>query len=60
MIINFHWILPVMLVSLILLTSVGNSFIRGYRACKYCRQRELGCPAEKLFNKGESTQKSTV
>lgn len=51
MIVDFHWILPVMLVLLILLTSAGNSYVRGYRACKYCRQRELGCPAEKLFNK---------
>jgi len=36
---------------LILLTSAGNSYIRGSLACKYCQQRELGCPAEKLFNK---------
>lgn len=59
MIIDFHLILPVMLVLLILLTSAGNSFVRGNRACKYCRQRELGCPAEKLFSKNKSTRETT-
>ena len=59
MIVDFHWILPIMLVLLILLTSVGNSYVRGHRACKYCRQRELGCPAEKLFNKNKPTHEAT-
>jgi len=59
MIVDFHWILPVMLVLLILLTSTGNSYVRGVLACKYCRQRELGCPAEKLFSKDKSTQDIT-
>ena len=59
MIVDFHWILPVMLVLLILLTSAGNSYVRGYRACKHCRQRELGCPAEKLFNKEKVTTETT-
>ena len=59
MIVDFHWIQPVMLVLLILLTSAGNSYVRGYRACKYCRQRELGCPAEKLFNKAKTSPETT-
>jgi hypothetical protein len=59
MIVDFHWILPVMLVLLILLTSVGNSYIRGVLACKYCRQRELGCPAEKLFNREKPARETT-
>jgi hypothetical protein len=25
--------------------------IRGSIACKYCKQRELGCPAEQMFAK---------
>jgi hypothetical protein len=25
--------------------------VRGQLACKYCKQRELGCPAEQLFSK---------
>lgn len=35
------------------LSSAGNSFIRGSLTCKYCKQRELGCLAEKLFSKAE-------
>jgi hypothetical protein len=27
----------------------GNSFVRTRIVCKYCRQREIGCPAEKFF-----------
>jgi hypothetical protein len=59
MIIDFHWIQPVLLGLLVLLTSAGNSYVRGYRACKYCKQRELGCPAEKLFNKAKTTPETT-
>jgi hypothetical protein len=44
------WILIAILV-ILLLTTVGNSLIRGRLTCKYCKQRDLGCPAEKLFNK---------
>jgi len=29
----------------------GTAMIRGNLVCKYCKQREIGCPAEKLFNK---------
>ena len=60
MIVDFHWILLIMLVLLIALTSAGNSYVRGYRACKYCKQRELGCPAEKLFNKGKTSPGTTL
>ena len=37
---------------LIALTTFGNGFIRGKLTCRHCKQRELGCPAERLFNKG--------
>lgn len=33
------------------LSSVGNGFVRGSLTCKYCKQREMGCPAEQLFTK---------
>jgi hypothetical protein len=59
MIIDFHWILPVMLALLILLSSAGNSYVRGTLACKYCRQRELGCPADKLFSRDKTSHKTT-
>jgi hypothetical protein len=51
LIINFKvWLLLVILL-LVVLTTFGNGFIRGSLTCKYCKQRELGCPADKLFNK---------
>jgi hypothetical protein len=48
---SFNWVILVLLVVLLALSSGGNAFIRGSYACKYCKQKELGCPAEKLFNK---------
>lgn len=51
MIIKFNILLLASVLLLIAFTTVGNGFIRGSLTCKYCRQRELGCPAEKLFSK---------
>jgi hypothetical protein len=50
-IIKFDFILLSALCLLVLLTTMGNGFIRGTFACKYCKQREIGCPAELFFNK---------
>jgi len=47
---DFRWILLALLAILLGLFSGGNSFIRGSLACRHCRQRELGCPAQKLFS----------
>jgi hypothetical protein len=44
-----HALIP--LVVLVLLGSVGTGFVRGQIACKYCKQRKLGCPAEQLFSR---------
>ena len=33
------------------LAFVGTGLFRGALACKHCHQRELGCPAERLFNR---------
>jgi hypothetical protein len=51
LILNFNWLLLILIVLLAILTSAGNSFVRGSLACKFCKQREIGCPAEQLFNK---------
>lgn len=51
MIIKFDFTLLFTEIILIVLTTIGNGFIRGNLTCRYCKQRELGCPAEKLFNK---------
>jgi len=29
----------------------GTGFIRGAFACKYCKQKEIGCPAQEMFSK---------
>lgn len=49
LIIDFNWPLLILVAILFALSSFGNSIIRSRLACRYCRQRELGCPAEKLF-----------
>jgi len=46
---NFTWLLVGMLALLVILSLSGNAIIRGSFVCKYCRQKELGCPAAKLF-----------
>ncbi|HEY3389507.1 MAG TPA: hypothetical protein VGK38_08060 [Prolixibacteraceae bacterium] len=48
---EFDIIVLMAMILLIILTTMGNGFIRGQLTCKYCKQRELGCLAEKLFNK---------
>jgi len=52
--ISFSWLIVLLLIILLLLTTVGNATIRRSLACKYCKQREIGCPAQKLFEKGKS------
>jgi len=54
-IINFSFILIGMIIILVILFFGGTAVIRGSFACKYCKQRELGCPAEKLFGKEKSS-----
>jgi hypothetical protein len=42
---NFTWLLFL----LVVLSLSGNAIVRGSLVCKYCRQKELGCPAARLF-----------
>jgi hypothetical protein len=51
MIIEFDILLLFAALIILASTTLGNGYIRGTLTCKYCKQRELGCPAEKLFNK---------
>jgi hypothetical protein len=51
LVIDFTLLLVAMLAILVILSFVGNAVIRGSFACKYCKQREIGCPAEKMFIK---------
>ena len=48
---SFSWPVMILMVALAGLSSAGTGLIRGQLACRYCKQRELGCPAEQLFNK---------
>jgi hypothetical protein len=48
---GFSWLVLLLLVMLVGFGSVGTGLMRGQLACRYCRQRELGCPAEQLFSK---------
>ena len=46
---RFSWPLLGLVLALLLLTTAGNAFVRGVLVCRHCRQRELGCPAQRLF-----------
>jgi hypothetical protein len=46
---DFSWPVLFLILTLVLLGSAGTGFVRGQIACKYCKQRELNCPAEQLF-----------
>jgi hypothetical protein len=51
LILKFDFILLSALLLLVILTTTGNGFIRGKLTCRYCEQRESGCPADKFFKK---------
>lgn len=48
---SFSWLVLLLIVTLAFLGSVGTGLVRGQLACKYCKQRELGCPADQLFSR---------
>lgn len=50
LVINFHWLVLAALIVMICLSFFGNAYIRGSFSCKYCRQKEIGCPAAEFFN----------
>jgi hypothetical protein len=47
---GFSWITLIALIVLAVLFLGGNAVVRGSFACKYCKQRTLGCPADRLFD----------
>jgi len=55
---DFTWLILTLMVLFAIHSFGGNALIRGSLACKYCKQKELGCPAEQLFNKGVKTASS--
>lgn len=56
-VLDFSLTVLVLMIVLLLLSSMGNAFVRGSIACKHCKQRTIGCPAQKLFEKRLKAQK---
>ena len=50
LILAFSWPLLGLTIFLFILSFFGNALLRGSLACKFCKQRELGCPAAEFFN----------
>ncbi|WAC05375.1 MAG: hypothetical protein OS112_01725 [Methanoregula sp.] len=48
---DFSWTLLVLIIILFFLGFAGNAVVRGQIACRYCRQKRIGCPAQRLFEK---------
>ncbi len=53
---RFDWLLLALMAGLVFLAFPGNGLVRGKLACCHCRQRQLGCPAEKLFQGREPSE----
>lgn len=45
----FRWTILILIIVLLVLGFPGNAFVRGKLACRYCRQRQYGCPAAQFF-----------
>lgn len=56
LVIDFSWVLLLLLITLFFIATAGNAIIRGSFACKYCKQREAGCPAERIFSKQKTQE----
>jgi hypothetical protein len=51
LVIDFVWWRAVLIGAIIVVSLAGNAAVHTKFACKYCKQREIGCPAERLFAK---------
>ena len=48
---DFSFVLLGLIILLVIIFFGGTGFLRGSFACKYCKQKEIGCPAQNIFNK---------
>ena len=55
---HFDWLILLALAAIWILTTTGNSLVRGSLACKYCRQKDLGCPAAQMFDRAHKKKES--
>ncbi len=46
---SFSWLYLGVVLAFLFFYLIGTAAVRGMAACKYCRQRELGCPAAQMF-----------
>lgn len=46
---GFSWLTVALMIILLVLSTGGNALVRGRLTCGKCKQHELGCPAEELF-----------
>jgi hypothetical protein len=51
LIVRFDLLLLSALLLLVIFTTIGNGYVRGSLTCRYCKQKDLGCPADALFSK---------
>jgi hypothetical protein len=51
LVLNFSILVLSLMVVLIVLFFGGTAFVRGTFTCKYCKQKDIGCPAFDIFNK---------
>ena len=51
LILDFSIVIIFLMIILAVLFFGGTAFIRGTFACKYCKQKYIGCPAYTIFNK---------
>lgn len=51
---NFSWMAVIGMVLFVMLSLGGIAYVRTRIACRYCRQRETGCPAETFFGGAEA------
>ena len=56
LVLEFRLTVLILVIVLLCLGFFGNAFVRGRLACRYCRQREIGCPAERLFKKNQANR----
>ena len=51
---GFTWTIAALLAALTILFFAGTAAVRGVIACPHCRQRVMGCPAERLFGSDQA------
>ena len=48
---DFSFIILGLIILLAIIFFGGTGYIRGSFACRYCKQKEFGCPAQEIFTK---------